>query len=90
MKKKIKQPELTPTQKTVIDIASEYAEVLVDDISLDSKWYDDLGIDSLDGVDIVLKVEETFGIELPDQSLEHVDTVGELAELIDSLCDGTL
>lgn len=87
--KKIKH-ELTPTQQTVISIANQFAECLTDDITLDSEWYADLGIDSLDLVEIVIKVEQTFSIELPEERLEQVKTVGQLAELIDSLTDGTL
>lgn len=71
-------------------IAAEYAECLAADITPDSRWRDDLGIDSIDQVNVVLKCEETFGLELPTQYLYAVETVAELAELIDSMSDGTL
>lgn len=45
---------------------------------------DDLGIDSLDAVEIVMDIEETFGIDVTDEEFEAAKSIGELAALIES------
>lgn len=87
---KTKKHKPTPTEQTVISIAAKYAECLAEDITLDSRWREDLGLDSIDDVDVVMECEETFGIELPNEYLYAIETVGELVELIESRSDGTL
>lgn len=43
----------------------------------------DLGLDSLDTVEMTLGLEEAFGIEIPDSDLENVATVGDAIDLIE-------
>ena len=43
----------------------------------------DLGLDSLDTVEMTLGLEEAFGIEIPDSDLENVATVGDAVDLIE-------
>lgn len=43
----------------------------------------DLGLDSLDTVEMTLGLEERFGIEIPDSDLENVATVGDAVDLIE-------
>ncbi len=54
-----------------------------DEISEQSHLVNDLGLDSLDTVELTLGLEERFGIEIPDTELEGVGTVGEAATLIE-------
>lgn len=42
----------------------------------------DLGIDSLDAIEVMLDVEDSFGIEFPDDALEHIFTIGDLANFV--------
>lgn len=42
----------------------------------------DLNLDSMDALDLLLAVNETFGIQLPEQSLEKIHTVSDLVERI--------
>ena len=42
----------------------------------------DLGADSLDMVEIAMKVEETFNLTIPDEEMENVHTVGDLHEAL--------
>lgn len=69
------------TLKTLADIVNEYkGETL--DINADTT-FEDLGFDSLDKVDLMMQVEEKFGVTLGDDVA--VATVGELAAKIDEL-----
>ncbi|HEV3471785.1 MAG TPA: acyl carrier protein [Actinomycetota bacterium] len=52
-------------------------------VSEQSHLVDDLGLDSLDTVELTLGLEERFGIEIPDTELEGVATVGDAVTLIE-------
>lgn len=52
-------------------------------ITPESKFIQDLGADSLDAVEIVMAVEEEFGIEIPDDADEHIKTVGDITKYIE-------
>ena len=47
-------------------------------------FVDDLGADSLDTVELVMELEEEFGIEIPDDMSEKIQTVGQATEFIES------
>ncbi len=66
-------------------ILCEEFEIDEQDISLDASIYEDLGLDSeTDIYDLVMSVEDTFEIELPDEDLEEIETVGDLVKFIES------
>ena len=48
------------------------------EITADTSFKDDLGADSLDIFELVMSLEETFGIEIPSEDLENVATVGDV------------
>ena len=49
-----------------------------DMITQDSAFVDDLGADSLDIFELVMALEEEFGVEIPSEDLENVNTVGDV------------
>lgn len=53
-------------------------------ITLDANFGDDLDADSLDLVELVMALEEEFGIEVPEAELEGVDTIGKAFDLVTS------
>lgn len=53
------------------------------EITNDSHFIDDLGADSLDTVELVMALEEEFGIEIPDEDAEKIQTVGDVAKYIE-------
>ncbi len=70
-----------------VKIKSVIAEKLskkIEDIRNDASFIDDLGADSLDIVDMVMKLEEEFGISIPDEDLDKIKTVGDAIEYIKS------
>ncbi len=57
------------------DILVEQLECNPEDITMESLLVDDLGADSLDAIDIVMSVEDTFKVEVPDEITENLETV---------------
>lgn len=54
------------------------------EVTEDASFVDDLGADSLDTVELVMALEEEFGIEIPDEDAEKIVTVGDAVKYIDS------
>jgi len=67
----------------VKDIISEQLGVKKEEIKPESSFIDDLGADSLDTVEVVMALEEEFGIEIPDEDAEKITTVGEAVKYIE-------
>ncbi|MDY6309265.1 MAG: acyl carrier protein [Oribacterium sp.] len=63
-------------------IAREISSVKEEDIKPESRFIDDLGMDSLDVAQIVLSIEDEFGIEVPDDAIEHLETVQQAVDAI--------
>ncbi len=54
-------------------------------ITKESSFIDDLGADSLDTVELIMKMEEEFEIEIPDEEAEKLKTVGNVVDYLDNL-----
>ena len=54
-----------------------------DKIETSSSFVDDLGADSLDTVELIMQLEEEFGIEIPDESAEKMKTVQQAIDYIE-------
>lgn len=65
------------------DILVEQLECNPEDITMESLLVDDLGADSLDAIDIVMSVEDTFKVEVPDDIIEKIETVGDIVNYIE-------
>ena len=65
-------------------ILAEQFDVEEDSLTNDTDLQDDLGADSLDVVDLLMSIEDEFEIEIPDEEIEHIRTVGELVNYIES------
>jgi acyl carrier protein len=62
---------------TVKDIIASELGVEKSKVTEDAHFVDDLGADSLDTVELVMAFEEEFGIEIPDEDAEQMQTVGD-------------
>ena len=65
------------------DILVEQLECNPEDITMESLLVDDLGADSLAAIDIVMSVEDTFKVEVPDEIIEKIETVGDIVNYIE-------
>jgi len=59
-----------------------------EDVTEDKNFADDLGADSLDAIEVVMGLEEEFGIEIPDEEGETWKTVGQAIEGVEKLMKG--
>ena len=64
-------------------IIADNLEIDEDSITMDSVVTDDLGADSLDVVDLVMSFEDEFGVEIPDDAVENIKTVGDIVKYIE-------
>ena len=70
--------------RSQMEILAEQLDVDADSITKDSMLIEDLGADSLDAIDIVMSVEDEFKIEVPDEIIEKIETVGDMLNYIEN------
>ena len=61
----------------------EQLEVNESEVVPEAKFIDDLGADSLDIVELVMALEDEYGIEIPDEDAEKIETVGDAIKYIE-------
>lgn len=73
-----------------MDFEAEVKKIIVEQLGVDGSqvtpeahFIDDLGADSLDTVELIMALEEKFGIEVPDEDAEKLTTVGAAVEYIE-------
>jgi len=69
-------------EEKVIEIISQKLNLPKDQIKPEASFVDDLGADSLDLVELVMAMEEAFGMEVPDEEAEKLRTVKEVIEYV--------
>ena len=77
------------------EIESKLTELLVDelgierdDIRSDAKFEEDLDVDSLGVVELLMALEDNFGVKIPDEEAEQITTVGEAVDLVEAKLNG--
>ena len=68
----------------VKEVIVDQLSVEEDDVTADASFFDDLGADSLDIVELVMALEDQFGISIPDEDAESIKTVGDAVDYIAS------
>lgn len=69
------------TPEKVIEIVADEANLKVEAVRT-SDTLGDLGFDSLDNVQLVMRIENEFGIKVSDDELEHIVTVADIVKLV--------
>jgi acyl carrier protein len=69
-------------EKKVAEIIAEQLGVDPSEVTTEASFVDDLGADSLDTVELVMALEEEFGIEIPDEDAEKITTVNDAIKYI--------
>ena len=72
------------TFEKICAIIAERFELTEDSLAQDTTW-EEIGADSIDLVDLISELEETFQISIPDEAIDDLRTVGDLTQLIDTL-----
>ncbi len=69
-------------EEKVIDIIAQKLNLSKDQIKPEASFVEDLGADSLDLVELVMAMEEAFGMEVPDEDAEKLRTVKDVIEYV--------
>ena len=69
----------------VQEMLAEALNVSVSEVGADAKIVEDLGADSLDVVELLSRLEDEFGITIPDDDVENLVTVGDVAAELEKL-----
>ena len=67
----------------VKEILVDQLDVEEEKVTMEASIVDDLGADSLDLVDLVMSLEEEFDVEIPDEQVEGIKTVGDIVKYIE-------
>ncbi len=70
-------------QDRVKTIIAEQLGVKPEEVTSEASFVDDLGADSLDTVELVMALEEEFGVEIPDEDAEKITSVGDAVKYIE-------
>ena len=71
------------SQDKIKQIIADQLGVKKEEVTENAKFVDDLGADSLDTVELVMALEEEFGVEIPDEEAEKLLTVGDALKYIE-------
>ncbi len=68
----------------ILEIIAEQFNVKVEDLDEDTNFVDDLNVDSIELLELVMTIEDEFDLELEDEVLENLTTVGDVIDYIDA------
>ena len=74
---------MSTNKERITEIIMDKLAIEESKITDDAKFIDDLGADSLDTVELIMQLEEEFGIEIPDEDAETITTVQAAVDYID-------
>jgi acyl carrier protein len=69
-------------EEKVIKLVMEQLDVTKEECVLEASFIDDLGADSLDLVELIMEMEEKFGVEIADEELEKIRTIKDVIEFL--------
>ena len=76
--------ERTEIESKLTDLLVDELGIERDDIRLDAKFEEDLDVDSLGVVELLMALEDNFGVKIPDEEAEQITTVGEAVDLVEA------
>lgn len=83
-----------PLNAVTVDVESKLKEIVAEQlgveqsaITAEASFATDLGADSLDVVEMVMKIEEEFGVELPDERAEEVQNLSDAVRVVNDLLE---
>tara|TARA_B100000214_G_C23485764_1_gene409290 strand:+ start:42 stop:275 length:234 start_codon:yes stop_codon:yes gene_type:complete len=75
---------MSKNKERITEIIMDKLAIEESKITDDAKFIDDLGADSLDTVELIMQLEEEFGIEIPDEDADKITSVKDAVSYIDS------
>ncbi len=76
---------MSSVEERVRKIVVEQLGVDEEQVTIEASFVDDLGADSLDTVELIMELEEEFGIEIPDEDAENITTVGAAVDYVEKV-----
>ncbi len=73
----------TEIEAKLTDLLVDELGIERDDITDDAKFEEDLDVDSLGVVELLMALEDNFGVKIPDEEAEQITTVGEAVDLVE-------
>ena len=71
-------------EEKVISVIIEQLDVTREECSIEASFIDDLGADSLDLVELIMEMEEIFNVQIADNELEKIRTIGNVLDYLKS------
>lgn len=72
------------TESKVMEVVAQTLELSEEEISVGDRFVEDLGVNSLDVVNLIWRIEEAFSLpETPESTLEEIEKVGDLVGLVE-------
>lgn len=81
-------PSLDEIKSRITDVIKSFEKVDPNKVTPEAKFTADLGLDSLDAVEVVMAIEEEFNIEIPDADADNITSVQEAVDYIANTPDG--
>ncbi|XP_058800304.1 acyl carrier protein, mitochondrial isoform X2 [Phymastichus coffea] len=76
------KPSIKEIEERVLKVVAAYDKVTAEKLTVDSHFINDLGLDSLDHVEVIMAMEDEFGFEIPDMDAERLTTPGAIVRYI--------
>lgn len=73
----------TEIEAKVVGIVSEQLHVPKEKVTREAHFINDLGADSLDTVELIMKFEDAFDLKIPDEAAEKIQTVGDAIKYLE-------
>ena len=80
--------ERTEIESKLTDLLVDELGIERDDIRADATFEEDLDVDSLGVVELLMALEDNFGVKIPDEEAEQITTVGEAIDLVEAKLNG--
>ena len=68
----------------VVNIIAEQLDADADDITMETSMMKDLEADSLDAVEIMMALEDEFGVSIPDEDAENFKNIGDIVKYVEA------
>ncbi|KAL5104800.1 Acyl carrier protein mitochondrial [Taenia crassiceps] len=69
-------------EERVLNVCKAYDRINAEKLNLDSHFINDLGLDSLDHIEVIMEIENEFGLEIPDFEAEKLMTPAQIVEML--------